>query len=109
VRELQDTGEYPREALLRAGFVADRSGRQLEALQGGGLFGLQQRLQGPGGLYQVMPITEPSSASSWPKARRWTSRSRPSAKACATCASRACIKVRSGVTTLEEVISVTNE
>jgi type IV pilus assembly protein PilB len=35
-----------------------RSRRQLEALPPGGLLGLQQRLQGRVGIYQVMPITE---------------------------------------------------
>jgi hypothetical protein len=38
--------DYPREALLKAGF-ASRSRRQLEAVPGRGLLGVQQRLQGP--------------------------------------------------------------
>jgi type IV pilus assembly protein PilB len=53
--------DYPREALIRAGFE-EAIWTAAGALQGRRLLGLQQWLPGRVGIYQVMPITERSSA-----------------------------------------------
>ena len=48
VRELQGPGGISSRSVVARGFRRDRPGRQLEALSGGRMFGVQQRLQGPG-------------------------------------------------------------
>ena len=82
--------DYPREAMLRAGLRARRPGRHLEAVPRRGLQQLQQRLQGPG---RRLPgdADHRGDPAHHPQRRHgaWTSPSRPSATACATCASRA--------------------
>ena len=82
--------DYPREALLKAGFKPRGSRRQLEAVQGRRLFNVQQRLQGPRrhlpghADHRGDPEDHPRR-----RAARSTSPRRRSATACATCASRA--------------------
>ena len=91
VRELQGAGR------LSARGDAARPASQQADLDGSWkpyprrrLLSVQQRLQGP---RRHLPghadHRRDPDASSWPRARRWTSPSRRSAKACATCASRA--------------------
>ena len=82
--------DYPREALLKAGFKPRRSRRHLEALPRRRLFDVQQRLQGPRrhlpghADHRRDPAHHPGRGHA-----RWTSPRRPRAKASATCASRA--------------------
>jgi type IV pilus assembly protein PilB len=69
---------------------------------------LHNGYKGRVGIYQVMPISEEIQRIILSEGTRWTSPSRPSAKASATCASPAWSRC-AGVTTLEEVIAATNE
>ena len=50
--------DYPREAMLKAGFKPRRSRRQLEALPAVGCSTCNNGYKGRVGIYQVMPITE---------------------------------------------------
>ena len=90
--------DFPREALLEAGFKRRRSGRQLEALPAGRLLGLQQRLQGPGrhlpgdADHRGHPAHHPGR-----RHRAGHRRAGAEAKACATCASPACSRSAPGV------------
>ena len=83
--------DYPREALLKAGFKPRRPRRHLEALPRGRLLGLQQRLQGTGrhlpgdADHRRDPAHHPGA-----RQRDWTSPRRRNVKGCATCASPAC-------------------
>ena len=78
--ECKPPADYPREAMLKAGFAEDRPRRHLEALPRGRLLGVQQRLQGPRRHLPGDADLEEISASSSPKARRWTSPRRRSAR-----------------------------
>jgi type IV pilus assembly protein PilB len=86
-----------------------RPGRQLEAVPRGGLFGLQQRLQGPG---RHLPgdADHRSHPAHHPVRRHGDGhRQQAQREGVRDLRQSGLVKVRAGVTTLEEVITVTNE
>ena len=103
------TAEFPREALLRAGFVEDDLDGSWRPYRAVGCSSCNNGYKGRVGLYQVMPITEAiqrvilaegTSVDIADQARREGVRDLRQA---------GLLKVRAGMTTLEEVIAVTNQ
>ncbi len=103
------TADYPREALLRAGFAEEDLDGTWRPYRAVGCSSCNNGYKGRVGLYQVMPITEPiqrvilaegTSVDIADQARREGVRDLRQA---------GLLKVRAGMTTLEEVIAVTNQ
>jgi len=101
--------DYPREALLRAGFVAtdlDGSWRPYRAV---GCSACNNGYKGRVGLYQVMPITEAIQRIILAEGTSMDIATQAQKEGVRDLRQSGLMKVRSGATTLEEVISVTNE
>src|SRR5512139_2901928 len=101
--------EYPREALLRAGFKdtdLDGSWRPYRAV---GCSACNNGYKGRVGLYQVMPITEPIQRIILAEGSSMDIAAQAHKEGVRDLRQAGLVKVRVGVTTLEEVISVTNE
>jgi len=103
------SADFPREALLRAGFVEDDLDGSWRPYRAVGCSSCNNGYKGRVGLYQVMPITdaiqrvilaEGTSVDIADQARREGVRDLRQA---------GLLKVRAGMTTLEEVIAVTNQ
>jgi type IV pilus assembly protein PilB len=103
------TADFPREALLRAGFVEEDLDGSWRPYRAVGCSSCNNGYKGRVGLYQVMPITEAiqrvilaegTSVDIADQARREGVRDLRQA---------GLLKVRAGMTTLEEVIAVTNQ
>jgi type IV pilus assembly protein PilB len=101
--------EYPREALKRAGYRDEDLDGSWKPYRAVGCSACNNGYKGRVGLYQVMPITEPiqriilSEGTSLDIARQ------AQLEGVRDLRQSGLVKVRAGVTTLEEVITVTNE
>jgi type IV pilus assembly protein PilB len=101
--------DYPREALIKAGFAEadiDGSWRPYRAI---GCSACSNGYKGRLGLYQVMPITEAIQKIILAQGTSMDIAAQAQAEGVRDLRQSGLIKVRSGMTTLEEVISVTNE
>jgi type IV pilus assembly protein PilB len=101
--------DYPREALLRAGFAEtdlDGSWRPYRAV---GCSACNNGYKGRVGIYQVMPITEAIQRIILAEGTSMDIASQAQKEGVRDLRQSGLIKVRAGATTLEEVISVTNE
>jgi type IV pilus assembly protein PilB len=101
--------DYPREALKRAGFKdedLDGSWRPYRAV---GCSACNNGYRGRVGIYQVMPITEAIQTIILSEGTALDIARQAQAEGVRDLRQSALVKVRAGVTTLEEVISVTNE
>ncbi len=101
--------DYPREALLRTGFAEtelDGSWRPYRAV---GCSACTNGYKGRVGLYQVMPITEAIQRIILAEGSSLDIAAQAQKDGVRDLRQAGLIKVRAGVTTLEEVISVTNE
>ncbi len=101
--------EYPREAMLKAGFnEADIDGtwRPYKAV---GCANCSNGYRGRVGIYQVMPITEAIQKIILTEGTAIDIAQQAAREGVRNLRQSGLIKVRAGVTTLEEVISVTNE
>jgi type IV pilus assembly protein PilB len=101
--------DYPREAMLKAGYSeADLDGtwRPYRAV---GCSACSNGYKGRVGIYQVMPITEDIQRIILSQGTSMDIASQAQREGVRDLRQSGLIKVRSGVTTLEEVISVTNE
>jgi type IV pilus assembly protein PilB len=101
--------DYPREALLRAGYAAtdlDGSWRPYRAV---GCSACNNGYKGRVGLYQVMPITEAIQRIILAEGSSMDIAAQAQKEGVRDLRQSGLVKVRSGATTLEEVISVTNE
>ena len=101
--------DYPREAMLKAGYSeADLDGtwRPYRAV---GCSACTNGYKGRVGIYQVMPITEDIQRIILSQGTSMDIASQAQREGVRDLRQSGLIKVRSGVTTLEEVISVTNE
>ena len=101
--------DYPREALLRAGFAEtdlDGSWRPYRAV---GCQACNNGYKGRVGLYQVMPITESIQRIILAEGTSMDIATQAQKDGVRDLRQSGLVKVRSGATTLEEVISVTNE
>ena len=101
--------DYPREAMLKAGFAAadlDGSWRPYRAV---GCSACNNGYKGRVGIYQVMPITEEIQKIILNEGTAIDIAVQAQREDVRDLRQSGLIKVRNGVTTLEEVISVTNE
>jgi type IV pilus assembly protein PilB len=101
--------DYPREALLKAGFEEsdiDGSWRPYRAV---GCSACSNGYRGRVGLYQVMPITEEIQRIILAEGTSIDIAEQARKEGVRDLRQSGLVKVKSGVTTLEEVISVTNE
>jgi type IV pilus assembly protein PilB len=103
------TAEYPREALLKAGFLpADLDG-SWKPYRAVGCGSCNNGYKGRVGLYQVMPVTEPIQRIILSEGSSLDIAAQAQSEGVRDLRQSGLIKVRAGVTSLEEIITVTNE
>jgi len=101
--------DYPRESLLKAGFKAEDLDGNWRPYRAVGCNSCTNGYRGRVGIYQVMPITEAIQRIILTQGTALDIAKQAEAEGVRDLRQSGLIKVRSGVTTLEEVITVTNE
>jgi type IV pilus assembly protein PilB len=101
--------EYPREALLKAGFVDTDIDGSWKPYRAVGCSACNNGYKGRVGLYQVMPMTEAIQRIILAEGSAMDIAVQAQKDGVRDLRQSGLIKVRAGVTTLEEVITVTNE
>ena len=101
--------EYPREALVRAGFKENELDNTWKPFRAVGCSACNNGYKGRVGLYQVMPITENIQKIILEEGNAVDIAQQAQRDGVRDLRQAGLIKVRAGMTTLEEVISVTNE
>ncbi len=101
--------DYPREAMLKAGFKDDDLDGSWKPYRSVGCSSCSNGYKGRVGIYQVMPISEETQRIILAEGTVIDIAEQAQREGVRDLRQSGLIKVRSGVTTLEEVISVTNE
>ena len=101
--------DYPRESLLKAGFQPEELDGNWKPYRAVGCSACNNGYKGRVGLYQVMPITEAIQRIILSEGTALDIAKQAQADGVRDLRQSGLIKVRAGVTTLEEVITVTNE
>ena len=101
--------DYPREALLRAGFTAGDLDGSWRAYRAVGCPACNNGYKGRVGIYQVMPISESIQRIILSEGTALDIAEQARADGVRDLRQSGLVKVKAGVATLEEVISVTNE
>ena len=101
--------DYPREALLRAGFAETDLDGSWKPFRAVGCSACNGGYKGRVGLYQVMPITESIQRIILAEGTSMDIAAQAQKEGVRDLRQAGLLKVRNGATTLEEVISVTNE
>ncbi|MCC7150378.1 MAG: type IV-A pilus assembly ATPase PilB [Rubrivivax sp.] len=101
--------EYPREALLKAGFVETDIDGSWKPYRAVGCSACTNGYKGRVGLYQVMPMSEAIQRIILAEGTALDIASQAQKDGVRDLRQSGLVKVRAGVTTLEEVITVTNE
>jgi type IV pilus assembly protein PilB len=101
--------DYPREAMLKAGFKDDDLDGSWKPYRSVGCSSCSNGYKGRVGIYQVMPITEETQRIILAEGSVIDIAEQAQREGVRDLRQSGLIKVRAGVTTLEEVISVTNE
>jgi type IV pilus assembly protein PilB len=101
--------EYPREALLKAGFQPEDLDGNWKPYRAVGCSACNNGYKGRVGLYQVLPITETIQRIILSEGTALDIAKQAQVEGVRDLRQSGLIKVRAGVTTLEEVITVTNE
>jgi len=101
--------DYPREAMLKAGFAESDLDGTWRPYRAVGCSACNNGYKGRVGIYQVMPITEDIQRIILSQGTSMDIASQAQREGVRDLRQSGLIKVRAGVTTLEEVISVTNE
>jgi type IV pilus assembly protein PilB len=101
--------DYPREALLRAGFVETDLDGSWKPYRAVGCSACNNGYKGRVGLYQVMPITDAIQRIILAEGTSMDIAAQAQKEGVRDLRQSGLLKVRLGATTLEEVISVTNE
>jgi type IV pilus assembly protein PilB len=101
--------DYPREALLRAGFAETDLDGSWKPYRAVGCSACNNGYKGRVGLYQVMPITEALQRIILAEGTSMDIATQAQKEGVRDLRQSGLVKVRGGATTLEEVISVTNE
>jgi type IV pilus assembly protein PilB len=101
--------DYPRESLLKAGFQAEELDGNWKPYRAVGCSACNNGYKGRVGLYQVMPITEAIQKIILTEGTVMDIERQAKAEGVRDLRQSGLVKVRAGVTTLEEVITVTNE
>jgi type IV pilus assembly protein PilB len=103
------SAEYPREAMLKAGFKESDIDGTWKPYRAVGCSACSNGYKGRVGIYQVMPITEEIQRLILAEGTAMDLAAQAQRENVRDLRQSGLIKVRAGVTTLEEVISVTNE
>ena len=101
--------DYPRDAMLKAGFKAEDLDGNWKPFKAVGCSSCTNGYKGRVGIYQVMPITEEIQKIILNEGTSMDIANQAQRENVRDLRQSGLIKVRSGMTTLEEVISVTNE
>jgi type IV pilus assembly protein PilB len=101
--------DYPRESMLKAGFKPEDLDGNWKPYRAVGCSACNNGYKGRVGIYQVMPITEAIQRIILSEGTALDIAKQAQAEGVRDLRQSGLIKVRSGVTTLEEVITVTNE
>ncbi len=101
--------EYPREAMIKAGFTDEQLEGNWKPYRAIGCSSCNNGYKGRVGLYQVMPITEEMQRIILNQGTAMDIAKQAQVEGVRDLRQSGLVKVRSGVTTLEEVISATNE
>ncbi len=101
--------DYPREALLRAGFTENELDGSWKPYRAVGCSSCSNGYKGRVGIYQVMPISEEIQRIILAEGTAMDIAAQAQREGVRTLRQSGLVKVRGGFTTLEEVISVTNE
>jgi type IV pilus assembly protein PilB len=101
--------DYPRESLLKAGFKGEDIDGNWKPYRAVGCNSCTNGYRGRVGIYQVMPITEAIQRIILTQGTALDIAKQAEAEGVRDLRQSGLIKVRAGVTTLEEVITVTNE
>ena len=101
--------DYPRDSLLRAGFKPEEIDGNWKPYRAVGCSSCNNGYKGRVGLYQVMPITEAIQRIILSEGTAMDIARQAEADGVRDLRQAGLVKVRAGVTTLEEVITVTNE
>jgi type IV pilus assembly protein PilB len=101
--------DYPRESLIRAGFTAEDLDGSWKPYRAVGCSACNNGYKGRVGLYQVMPITEAIQRIILSEGTAMDIATQASKEGVRDLRQSGLVKVRAGVTSLEEVIAVTNE
>ena len=101
--------DYPREAMLKAGFKESDIDGKWKPYRAVGCSSCSNGYRGRVGIYQVMPITEEIQRLILAEGTAMDLATQAARENVRDLRQSGLIKVRVGVTTLEEVISVTNE
>ncbi len=101
--------DYPREAMMKAGFSAQELDGTWKPFRAVGCSACNNGYKGRVGLYQVMPITEEIQRIILAEGSALDLAAAAQRDGVRDLRQAGLLKVKSGVTTLEEVISVTNE
>jgi len=105
----KQTVEFPREALLRAGFQPEDLDNSWKPYRAVGCSACNAGYKGRVGIYQVMPITEAQQRIILSEGTAMDIADQARKDGVRDLRQSGLIKVKMGVTTLEEIISVTNE
>ena len=101
--------DYPRESLLKAGFKAEDIDGNWKPYRAVGCNSCTNGYRGRVGIYQVMPITEAIQRIILTQGTALDIAKQAESEGVRDLRQSGLVKVRAGVTTLEEVITVTNE
>jgi type IV pilus assembly protein PilB len=101
--------DYPREALIKAGFSEEDLNGSWRPYRAVGCSACSNGYKGRVGIYQVMPITDEIQTIILTQGTAMDIAAQAKSEGVRDLRESGLIKVRAGVTTLEEVISVTNE
>lgn len=101
--------EYPREALLKAGFLEEQLDGSWKQYRAVGCSNCNNGYRGRVGLYQVMPITEPIQKIILAEGTSMDIAEQAHKEGVRDLRQSGLVKVKIGVTTLEEVLAATNE
>jgi type IV pilus assembly protein PilB len=101
--------DYPREALLKAGYAEEDLNGSWRPYRAVGCSACNNGYKGRVGIYQVMPVTEEIQRIILSQGTAMDIANQAKREDVRDLRQSGLIKVRAGVTTLEEVISVTNE
>ncbi|MFZ5528351.1 MAG: type IV-A pilus assembly ATPase PilB [Pseudomonadota bacterium] len=101
--------EYPREAMIKAGFTEEQLEDNWKPYRAIGCSSCNNGYKGRVGLYQVMPITEEMQRIILNQGTAMDIAKQAQVEGVRDLRQSGLVKVRGGVTTLEEVISATND
>jgi type IV pilus assembly protein PilB len=101
--------DYPRESLLRAGYKAEDLDGSWKPFRAVGCSACNNGYKGRVGIYQVMPISESIQRIILSEGTAMDIAAQAAKDGVRDLRQSGLVKVRAGVTTLEEVIAVTNE